>query len=282
METELRVYHAGNFRGIVQAAAAELRERDPDVAVSMVKGGSLDLVKQIAGGAGIADVVITADYRNIADFLYGKCTRWYGELATTSMVLAYGDRSHYADVISTDNWYEILSRPGVRIMGGDPDVDPGIYRRIMISMLAEKFYVQPGLGEKMETNVVAPDITGKGHAIPRVRAGQVDYAFMYKPMAAASGLRYIDLPPAVNLSDPSFRDFYASVSVVASGVRVAGDVIVYGVTVPDNAMHPEKALEFIEVLLGPAGDRIISGFGFQPVKPFKATGRVPQALRKYV
>ena len=118
------------------------------VQVSREKGGSVDLVKKASTQNSDADIIATADYHNIKDFLYEKSVDWYGIFATTSMVLAYTDDSRHSDSITSDNWYEILSYPGVRIMGGYPDVDPGVYRRIMIEKLAEKFYGRPGTCEK--------------------------------------------------------------------------------------------------------------------------------------
>ena len=129
--------------------AKEFQRQNPGVQVSREKGGSVDLVKKASTQNSDADIIATADYHNIKDFLYEKSVDWYGIFATTSMVLAYTDDSRHSDSITSDNWYEILSYPGVRIMGGYPDVDPGVYRRIMIEKLAEKFYGLQRLAKRL-------------------------------------------------------------------------------------------------------------------------------------
>lgn len=275
---EIRILHAGNISKLMSMVADELLKRDPCIRVAREKGGSVDIVKKISLQNDPADIIATADYHNIKDFLFEKYADWCVTFATTSMVLAYTDMSRFSGMVSTENWYQVLSTPGVRIKWGNPNVDPGAYRRIMIGKLAEKYYGQPGLADKIEANVVKPDKDKVSHAIPMAKSGNIDYAFMYRPAAAASGLRFLELPPQVNLSDPEYIDFYRSVEVISSGIPVKGDVIGYGITVPKNAMHPELALQFIALLLGPAGTRMMRECGFEPIQPFKAIDNVPSML----
>jgi molybdate/tungstate transport system substrate-binding protein len=275
----IHVLHAGNISALMKTLTEEFQRQNEGVNVTREKGGSVELVKKASTQNAYADVVAIADYHNIHDFLYGKYADWYGEFATTSMVLAYTANSRYSNTITSDNWHQILSTPGVRIMGGDPDVDPGVYRRIMIEKLAEKFYELPGLAKKIESNVLAPE---KGsHAIPLAKSGQIDYMFMYKPAVIAHGLKYLELPQQVNLSDGHYKDLYQSVDVLSSGVRVKGDVITYGITTLKNSMHPDLALSFVALLLSPVGTKVIEDNGFITVKPFKAIGSIPPVLKKF-
>jgi molybdate/tungstate transport system substrate-binding protein len=279
---ELHILHAGNISKLMSLVAVELRKQHPDILVTREKGGSVDLVKKISLHNEKADIIATADYRNIEQFLYGSYADWYGTFLTTHMVLAYTDLSKYSAEISTDNWHDVITRPGIRIKWGDPNVDPGAYRRIMIGKLAEKFYGQPGLAEKIEANVMRPDPGTISHAIPQTKSGQVDYMFMYRPAAISSGLKYVALPPQVSLGNAKYTGLYRSVETMSSGVMVKGDMITYGITVPKNAAHADNALLFIDVLLSPEGTRIIQDCGFSPIKPFHATGDIPSLLKRYL
>jgi molybdate/tungstate transport system substrate-binding protein len=263
----------------MKMVVGEFRKQNPGVALTREEGGSVNLAKKIAAKEGRADIIAAADYKNIDDFLYGKSAGRYGIFATTSMVLAYTDKSKDADRISADNWYEIVSQPGIRLNADDRNADPGIYRRVMIGKLAEKYYEQPGLAEKIEAN--ATHLDGKSFSIPLARGGEIDYLFMYRTAALTHGLKYIELPPRLSLSDPAYLDLYQSVEVVSSGVTVKGDVIAFGITIPDNAPQPELALKFVEILLSPAGAKMIEDGGFTPARPFKVTGNIPDALKKF-
>lgn len=279
-DSELRILHAGNISGIVEALAGEFRSKYPDARVIREKGGSVDLARKAARPGESVDIVLTADYGNIVNFLYGQCADWYGEFATAAMVLAFTEKSRLFDRIDADNWHEILATPGIRIMGGDPDSDPGAYRRILIGKLAEKFYGRPGLAKKIEANTLGPD--HGSHAIPMAKSGQVDYMFMYRPAVIAHGLKFIELPPEVNLSDPGHRDLYRTVDVMSAGVRIKGDVIAYGVTIPEDACHKDLAIAFLELLLGRTGTELLEASGFEPVRPLRGTGNVPPALRRFL
>ncbi len=275
---ELVVYHAGIMGKMIELVAGEFRKQNPGVTVTREKGGSVNLVKKIAAQEGRADIVAAADYKNIDDFLNGKFATWYGIFATTSMVLAYTDKSKDADKINVDNWHEIVSQPGIRLNAGDRNADPGIYRRVMIGKLAEKYYGQPGLAEKIEAN--ATHLDGKSFSIPLAKGGEIDYLFMYRTAALTHGLKYIELPPQVSLSDPAYLDLYRSVEVVSSGVTVKGDVIAFGITVPDNAQQPELALKYVEDTPKPCRGKDDRGRRFYACAAFQSDRQCTSRIEK--
>ena len=58
----------------------------------------------------------------------------------------------------------------------------------------------------------------------------------------------------------------------AEPVDVGGDAIVYGVTIPTNAPHPELAREFVKFLVTDDGRRILRESGQQPLGPPISSG----------
>jgi len=48
------------------------------------------------------------------------------------MVIMYINTSKYANEITTDNWYRVLTRPDVQVGRSNPDIDPNGYRTLMV------------------------------------------------------------------------------------------------------------------------------------------------------
>ena len=60
--------------------------------------------------------------------------------AGNEIVLAYTEKSKYADEIDEENWYEVLRRPGVKFGFTNPNDDPCGYRNQVVLQLAEIYY----------------------------------------------------------------------------------------------------------------------------------------------
>jgi len=103
-----------------------------------------------------------------------------------------------------------------------------------------------------------------------IDSGDIDYAFMYQSLAQQHGLKFLQLPPEIDLSSPDYNDFYGKVKCKLSFQRFAsvvpefrGERIVYGMTIPQNAPHPDLAAEFVAFVLSPEGREILYK-AFQP------------------
>ncbi|HEU17546.1 MAG TPA: tungstate ABC transporter substrate-binding protein WtpA, partial [Methanolinea sp.] len=118
--------------------------------------------------------------------------------------------------------------------------------------------------------------------VQMVQAGGIDYAWEYRSVAVQNGLLFIELPEQIDLSAIEFADDYKTVKVKAvKGDDVTyytGSPIVYGVTVPKIAEHPEMGLEFVKMLIGPVGQAILTSDGQPPIIPAGGYGDVPAEL----
>ena len=104
-----------------------------------------------------------------------------------------------------------------------------------------------------------------------------------------NGFRWVDLPAEINLGDPAMAAAYAAARVVLPGatnapadtVEFRGEPIVYALTIPRGAPHPEVAEAFVQFLFSPAGQRIIAEAGLQPMVPpvLGGPGRPPLSLQ---
>ena len=227
----------------------------------------------------------------------GPYADWTISFATNRLGLAYNSQSAHADKINIDNWLEILSMPELRLGFSDPRFDACGYRALMLFMLAENYYEDDTIFENLIANNFWPRITViKDGDVASIRvpeilepsndryhlrgfsvqllalleSGDIDYALLYESVARQHGLEFLELPQEIDLSSADCAELYGKVSVKMDFQRFktispeyCGQPIVYGITIPGNAPHPEKAAEFIEFLLGEQG-KVILEKNYQP------------------
>jgi molybdate/tungstate transport system substrate-binding protein len=159
----------------------------------------------------------------------------------------------------------------------------------MVLQLAEKFYKQPGLAGRLERALPPKYMRPKEADLTAlVQAGELDYSWSYASIAKTAGLRYVQLPPEVDLSDPKLADWYAQARVRTPGPRRAGsdsvefrgEPIVYALTIPTAAEHPNTAQAFVRFIFSPEGQAILKDSGFRVLeKPLLGgPGRPPEGL----
>jgi tungstate transport system substrate-binding protein len=303
----LKVYHAGSLVSSFGKLEKMFEKTHPDVDVQLFSGGSGAIIDKVTKSNQKADVLASADYSLIPKYMYPNNATFFVNFAKNAMVICYSDRSKYASEINENNWYIVLSRDNVKYAISDPKSDPAGYRSLMTIGLAEKAYNFPFIFDKIVapyskiTKTVAdgvwtidatnpsPDttkltITATGPDIaPLLKDGKVDYAFEYSSVAIQSGLKYVKLPSAIDLSDPAKMAIYQIMQVKrpsgTTTVTETGMPIVYAVTVPAGAKTPDLGYEFIKLLAGNDGQAVLNADGQTPVVPAEAYGSVPDAIK---
>jgi len=292
LEGKLIVFHAGSLTVPVKELTEAFRAQHPGVTFHTEAAGSRTTARKISELGRQADLVMLADYTVIDELLIPHFADWNIQFARNTMVIAYTDRSKYANEINADNWHEILLREGVVYGHSDPNADPCGYRTLMVWQLAEKYYNVPGLYRKLDEHCPPENVRPKSvELIALLQSGDMDYAFEYRSVAVQHGLEFVELPDEINLCCIEHADFYRQARVEVSGkepgttITKVGKPIVYGVTIPKNAPSPELAVEFIKFLLSPEGQKIMEGQGQPPIVPAVAsTGRekLPAPLQALV
>ena len=284
----LTIFGAGTLAAPFRQIDDAFMKRHPNVTIEAQFGGSVKMVKQVTELHQIADVVAVADYSVIPKYLFGdsaKYTDWYVGFATNGITFVYTARSKFASEITGKNWYEVLSRPGVEIGRSNPDTDPSGYQTVQMLELAEKYYNRPGLASAVLANAPKRNMRDtETELIAALESGQIDYLAIYRSDALQHHFKYLDLPSQIDLSAARYASFYGQASVQTINGTLAGKPIVYAATIPNNAAYPDGALVFVQFLLGKAGQEIIAGSGFGPVKTAYANdvGKVPAELRSLV
>ena len=287
----LIIFHAGSLTVPVQQLAEAFQKKHPGVTFQTESGGSRTVARKVSELGREADIVMVADYTVIDNLLKPDFAAWNIRFARNAMVIAYTDRSRYADEINADNWYRILLRDGVVYGHSDPNADPCGYRTLMVWQLAEKHYGVPGLYQQLADHCPATHVRPKAvELLALLDSGDMDYAFEYLSVAVQHHLRYVLLPDEINLANPDLADFYAQAKVEVSGsapgetITKVGAPIVYGLTIPTNAPHPDLAAAFLAFVLGPEGQAILDALGQPPLTPpvADAPERLPASLQPLV
>jgi len=267
----LVVFNAGSLAKPFNELLQAFKAKHPGVAPAQENSGSLEAARKLTELGKIPDVIGVADYGVIPKLLIPKHATWFATFARNSMVLIYTDQSTGAGEINGKNWWQVLLRPAVRAGRADPTLDPNGYRTLMAFQLAEKFYKQPGLAGRLERALPPKYIRPKEADLTAlVQAGELDYSWSYASIANTAGLRHVDLPPEVDLSDPKLADWYAQARVRIPGSRRAGsdsvefrgEPIVYALTIPTTAPHPRTAMAFVRYVFSPEGQAILKKNGF--------------------
>src|SRR5450432_634358 len=126
-------------------------------------------------------------------------TSWYARFARNRMVLMYTPKSKLASTIDSLTWYKVLETKGVQTGRSDPALDPNGYRSLIVMRLAEQYYKQPGLADRLVANSAAHVVRPKEvDLMGLLQAGEIDYAWSYESIAQAAKLPYVTLPRAIS------------------------------------------------------------------------------------
>ena len=218
--------------------------------------------------------------------------KFNAQFATNEMAIAYTQNSKFAGEINEKNWTKIFLRDGVKIGHSNPNMDPCGYRSILVTKLAQDYYKEPKLFDKLfgygesykngEENknkvIVRPKETD---LLGLLEAGLYDYLYIYKSVAEQHGLKYISLPEEVSLKSAKFAKEYKKVSFKINGkkpgtwITKKGAPMVYGITVAQNAKLPvneDGAEKFVNFVLSNEGQAIMKKNGQGVIAPAIITG----------
>lgn len=309
-KTPLVVFAAGSLIIPFDHIEKGFEARYPNIDVQAEYHGSIQVIRHATELHKPIDVIATADASLLPMLMYSSndpdtgnhYADWYIRFAGNRLAIAYHPGSAYIEEINSDNWYEILSRPDVKVGLADPRFDAVGYRVLMTYALAGQKYSRPTIFTDMFNDqftfplgifsdgqiitVTVPEILetkSDSHILVRgasvelialLEAGEIDYAFEYESVIHQHGLEMMKLPPELNLGEAEHQEFYSQVQVDEDFQRFSsvkpifrGERIGYGVTIPENAAHPEEAELFIAYLLSPEGRSIMAGDSHEMFDP---------------
>ncbi|MCC6317520.1 MAG: extracellular solute-binding protein [Gemmatimonadaceae bacterium] len=266
------------FRDLIAAFAAQ----NPGLVHDQLNAPSLEAVRMMTELGRVPDVLAVADRALLDSLVLPKYATWYVAFGTNALVLAYGPKARFRDEITTENWWQVLLRPGVETGRSDMRVDPSGYRADMAMQLAERHYGVPGLTAKLRAAIPERNVRrAEADLSAHLELGELDYGWTYESLARAHGLAYVKLPAAVDLSDPALASTYASAHVELpepggrAPIVLRGAPIVFAVTVPTQAPHGDVARRFVTFLLSAEGREILGRSGFSALATPDVVGTLP-------
>jgi molybdate/tungstate transport system substrate-binding protein len=256
-------------------------------------GGSTALANQIKSRLIQPDVFISASgsaYTPLEGAANGNLVSWHMSFAATEMVIGYSPSSRFSQQLQAAAaggvpWYQVLQTPGLRLGRTDPALDPKGVNTLFLMQLAERYYQQPGLAQRILGASDNPaQIFPEEELVARLSAGQLDAGFFYLNEVKQARLPYITLPPQINLGDPAQNAYYAQAQyTTAQGKKLTGAPIVYSLTIPATVRDLPGAVAFVRYLLGDQGHATLSAAGITPIAVI-FTGdatKVPAELASY-
>jgi len=200
-------------------------------------------------------------------------------VASTSMVVAYSPKGKYAQQFaqaksSNASWLQVLATPGIKFGRTDPINDPKGQNIIFTLLLAEKYYQQPGIADKIMGGYQNPAQTHlEGGLLTRLESGQVDAAAGYESEVISAHLPYVALPDEINLSNPAMaKQWYDTVSFSVKDSAGKDKVLhtqplVYYAAVLKNAPHGAAAgKSFVDFMLSQPGQALFKQNGYAAPK----------------
>ena len=278
------VFTAASLAVPIRAALDSFARRTGAV-VQQENGASLELARRITELGRVPDVIALADQEVFAQLLVPRVASWYVRFARNRMVVAFTGRSKGAAQIGPANWHRVLSRPDVRVGRSDPRLAPVGYRTLLLYRLAEGYYRVPGLASRLEAQTPPALIRANAsELVALLQAGELDYIVDYESLARANRLRFVTLPPQIDLGDPARASQYARATVRVARrtdtTTYAGAPIVYGASVPRAAPHPAAGHRFLRYLLSPDGQAVLRAHAVDALQRPELVGdSVPPALR---
>jgi molybdate/tungstate transport system substrate-binding protein len=276
-------FGAGTLATPFTAEIAAFKKANPGVIVHSMFGASGDMVKAITQLHQPADVLGVADYSLIPKLMFTADATWYLGFVSNQITFAYTSHSKGASGLTASNWYKVLAQPGVHIGRSNPAADPSGYQTLQMLQLANGYYHQPGLSASVLKNSPAASVAEtETSLISALQSGQIDYLAIYKSTAQEQHLKWIALPPQINLSDPAMAAAYGKVSIHAGSLgTLTAKPIIYGLTIPASAPNAALGEKFISFVIGPQGQAIMRSNGFVVISPALASpqGKVPASIK---
>ena len=294
-EEKVIIFHAGSLTVPLAKIEKDFEAANPGIDILREAGGSTKMARMISELGKPADIMASADFNVIDKTLIPKHADWNIRFATNQLVLCYTDQSRDADSVTADNWHEILQKKGVVWGHSDPNLDPCGYRSLMVLQLAEKYYNQPGLYDRLIDNRPDKNVRPKSvELVSLLKTGNMDYAWEYLSVAVQHGLKYVVLDDHINLGNYKFDDFYKQAQVKVTGkkpgtwITRTGKSCTYGITLVKDAPNQAGAVRFMEYMLSKDGGlKVLQEMGQPPFVPCRVTtadvqNALPESLAKLV
>lgn len=264
----IRLFNAASIARPLRALCDSFTVRT-GIKVEQENQSSLELARKLTEFNDIPDVLALADYQVFPKLLAPTFVDGWVLFARNRMVLGYTDKSRHQELLANDGWRNVVTRADVEVGRSDPNTDPSGYRTLMTFQLAEIHYNEPGLAKRLLAGAAEKNVRPReADQVGMLQAGELDYIWTYENLARGAGLKFVTLPPEVDLGTAADSAMYAKATVRVAGkqrgdtLEFHGEPILYGIAVPLAAPHSAAARDFVAFALSEDGKRILRNASF--------------------
>ncbi len=293
---KLSVLYAGSMTSNMEKEIGPAFTKETGVKFQGEGAGSSLLAQLIRSGQANPDIFISASPSVNKKLLMGvknkDLVKWYLTFARDELVIAYNPHSKFARDLQAANsgnipWYQVLEKKGFLFGRTDPKLDPKGASTVLMFELAEKYYHETGLANKlMGGSVENPSqVYPEESLLAQLDSGQMDAVIAYKHEAVDWKMPYVNLPTSINLGDASKSKLYSTVSVATgSGKLTKGAPIVFTITIPSTAANDSAAESFVRYIVTGEGHSILMKDGFTSIPAYLDGSKeaVPSSLQSLV
>lgn len=274
-QVEVVVFHAGSLSPLLHEMSSRFEKNHPAIRIRHEPSGSLDVLRKITELKRRCDLVATADYRLIPEFLAPSTIRKLYTFLGNEMVLATGRSDLLGDPrrrqLWEEQWLDEIFRGNYSYGISDPDRDPAGYYAHLVWKLAEIHYDRPGTYQRF-VNRLRREWTRprSSELVALLETGHLDFAFLYKSTAVQNSLAFVAFPPEVSLGHAGYAELYRRAFLIVAGadpdskIEITGAPIRYGVAL--LSATPEADL-FLNFLLQSEAQQVYRELGYSPVAP---------------
>jgi molybdate/tungstate transport system substrate-binding protein len=274
----LRVAYAGSMGAVMDRVIGPAFAKANGIEYQGIGQGSIGLARQLEGRLLQADVFVPITPGPVDIVKRAGLIGTAVPVASTQMVIAYSPRSQFladfeAAAQGKKNWYEVLQTPGLRFGRTDPATDPQGQNIIFTMLLAQSFYNQPGLADRILGGYQnQQQIFSEPSLLSRLEAGQIDASSGYLSATISHHLPFIALPDEINLSNPDMdAKWYKTVQfsiTLPNGKEstLNTQALVFYAAVLKDSKQPVLAEKFVQFLQGPEGQKLFADNGYSPPK----------------
>jgi molybdate transport system substrate-binding protein len=218
----------------------QFESENPGTEMTFNFAGSQQLVQQIAQGAP-ADVFASADRKQMAAAVEsGRVDSDGVQTLLTNQLVVITPKDNPADVQSLAD----LARPGLKMLLAAEAVPVGRYSLEFLDKASQDPELGAGFKEAVVKNVVSYEENVRA-VLSKVQLGEADAGIVYTSDVASTGagaLGTLEIPDSLNV------------------------VATYYIAPLEDSPAPDLARSFIDYVLSPPGQQILSSYGFLPVK----------------
>jgi molybdate/tungstate transport system substrate-binding protein len=270
----LRVAYAGSMGVVMDRFIGPAFAKANGVDYQGIGQGAYGLARQLQGGLLQADVFISITPGPIDILRNAGMIGAAVPVASTEMVISYSPKSRFAPEFEAaaqgkKPWYQVLQTPGLRFGRTDAATDPQGQNIIFTLLLAQNYYAQPGLAQRILGGYQNPQqIFTEPSLLSRLEAGQLDASSGYLSAARSHHLPFIRLPDEINLSNPEMgAKWYKAVqfSIKLPGgkqVMLSTQPLVFYAAVLKNSRRPALAEKFVHLMQSPEGQSMLADNGY--------------------